>query len=170
MIEPRIYIADLAAYNAGILHGIWIDACQDIEDIQKQVRELLENSPVEDSEEYAIHDFEGFGSVRLSEYQGIYSAHEIACFIEQHGELGAELLNYFHENMEEALTALEDHYAGCHTSLEDFVQELTEETTDIPENISFYIDYSRMAYDMEVSGDIYTIETGAREVHIFWNR
>jgi hypothetical protein len=25
--EIRIYVADLAAYNAGHLHGVWIDAC-----------------------------------------------------------------------------------------------------------------------------------------------
>ena len=30
----RIYVADLAAYNAGYLHGVWIDASQDLEDIQ----------------------------------------------------------------------------------------------------------------------------------------
>jgi hypothetical protein len=28
-ITPSIYVADLAAYNAGILHGIWIDATQE---------------------------------------------------------------------------------------------------------------------------------------------
>ena len=26
--EPRIYVACLAAYNNGILHGAWIDAAQ----------------------------------------------------------------------------------------------------------------------------------------------
>ena len=30
-ITPRIYVADLAAYNAGRLHGVWIDATQDVE-------------------------------------------------------------------------------------------------------------------------------------------
>ena len=39
------------------------------------------------AEEYAIHDFEGYGSYRLGEYEGLESAHEIACFIEEHGEL-----------------------------------------------------------------------------------
>ena len=27
--EIRIYVADLAAYNNGKLHGVWIDATQD---------------------------------------------------------------------------------------------------------------------------------------------
>ena len=28
---PRIYVADLASYNAGRLHGVWIDAAQDLD-------------------------------------------------------------------------------------------------------------------------------------------
>ena len=53
----RIYVADLAAYNAGYLHGVWIDASQDLEDIQAQVDTMLAASPVKGAEEYAIHDF-----------------------------------------------------------------------------------------------------------------
>lgn len=52
--EIRIYVADLAAHNASHLHGVWID------DIQEQVSAMLAASPVEDAEEYAIQDFEGF--------------------------------------------------------------------------------------------------------------
>jgi hypothetical protein len=35
--------------------------------------------------------------------------------------------------------------------------------------LACYIDYVAMAYDMEVGGDIFTIETEFEEVHIFWN-
>ena len=58
--EIRIYVADQAAYNAGHLHGVWIDATLELDDIQGQVDAMLAPSPVEDSEEYAIHDFEWF--------------------------------------------------------------------------------------------------------------
>lgn len=53
--EIRIYVACLAAYNSGNLHGVWIDATADIDDIQDQINSMLESSPVEDAEEYAIH-------------------------------------------------------------------------------------------------------------------
>lgn len=43
--DIKIYVADLAAYNNGILHGVWIDATQEIDDIQQQINELLPNSP-----------------------------------------------------------------------------------------------------------------------------
>ena len=48
---PRIYVADLAAYNAGYLHGIWIDATQEIENIWQQIRTMLAASPMENAEE-----------------------------------------------------------------------------------------------------------------------
>ena len=31
--EIRIYVADLAAYNNGKLHGVWINASDDLDDI-----------------------------------------------------------------------------------------------------------------------------------------
>ena len=37
MTEPKIYVADLAAYNNGKLHGVWIDATLDLEDIQAEL-------------------------------------------------------------------------------------------------------------------------------------
>jgi antirestriction protein len=169
MCEPRIYVADLAAYNNGKLHGVWIDAALELDDIQEAVAKMLKASPEGFAEEYAIHDYEGFGSYRVSEYEGLESIHEVACFIEEHEELGAELLAHF-SSIDEARTAIDENYAGCYESVADFAEELTEDSVQIPESLARYIDYNAMAYDMEVSGDIFTIELGHREVHIFWSR
>jgi len=70
----EIYVVDLAAYNNGILHGVWIDATLDVEEMQEQVDAMLKASPVEDTEEYAIHDHEGLGDYRLDEYAGLEAA------------------------------------------------------------------------------------------------
>jgi len=104
----------------------------------------------------------------LGEYEGIDSAHEVACFIEERDEIGAELLNYY-SDIEEARKAIEENYCGCHESVADYAQELTEDTGNIPSHLEMYIDYERMGRDMELGGDIFTIEMGYREVHIFWN-
>lgn len=53
--DIRIYVADLAAYNNGKLHGVWINATDDLDDIQKQVNKMLAESPEGFAEEYAIH-------------------------------------------------------------------------------------------------------------------
>ena len=97
-----------------------------------------------------------------------FPIYEVACFIEEYPELAAELLGHFGDSIEEARKAIEDNYSGCYKSLADYAQELTEETSEIPEHLELYIDYERMGRDMELSGDIYAIETSYEEVHIFW--
>ena len=170
MCEIRIYVADLAAYNSGILHGIWIDATLDIDDIQDQVNAMLAASSVEGAEEYAIHDYEGFGGHTLSDYEGLQTANELACFIEEYPALGGEILNHFGGSLDDARKALEDHYSGCYASLAEYAQEWTDNTSEIPDQLENYIDYERMARDFEMSGDIYTIETAHDEIHVFWSR
>ncbi len=165
VLEPRIYVACLASYNAGILHGKWINVI-DIDSIWKEINTLLADSPEEDAEEWAIHDYEGFGALSLSEYESIEQVHALAEFIEEHGEMGAALLSHYGSNLEDASTALEN-YLGTYESLEDYARELTEETTQIPEQLTFYINYEAMARDMEMSGDVFTIEESFDCVHIF---
>jgi antirestriction protein len=126
-------------------------------------------SPVDGAEEYAIRDHEGFGGYALGEHEGIEAAHEIAVFIEEFPDFGGELINHFGD-LESARKSAEDNYAGCHKSLADYAAELTEETTTIPGSLRYYIDYERMARDMELSGDVFTIEEGYEQVHIFWSR
>ena len=139
-------------------------------DIWDEFKAMLKASPIEEeTEEYAIHDFEGYGSYRLSEYEGLERAHELAVFFEEHGELASELLDHYGDDIEEATKAKEENYCGCYSSLADYDQELTEQTSEVPKHLEFYIDYDKMGRDMEMSGDIFTIETAHDEVHIFWN-
>lgn len=165
--EIRIYAACLAAYNGGQLHGAWIDADQDAEAVMEAIQTMLAASPVAGAEEYAIHDYEGFGEVRLSEYEGIDSVCAMAAFIAEHEGLGRGVLAHF-SDLEEAEVALRDHYAGCYESAEDFAREITVQTTEIPQNIAFYVDFDAMARDMLIC-DIFKIEIGFQETHIFWS-
>ena len=51
----RIYVACLASYNNGTLHGRWIDATQGEAHIWHETRAMLATSPEPDAEEWAIH-------------------------------------------------------------------------------------------------------------------
>ena len=164
--EIRIYVACLAAYNNGILHGRWIDADQDAWAIYDEIRAVLAASPIPHAEEWAIHDHEGFEGVSIAEYEGIERVAELAAFIAEHGKLGAELVAYF-DAVEQARQALEDGYYGQFSSLADYVQELTEDCTAIPEHLRLYIDWQAMARDAELSGDVFTIQTAFDEIHVF---
>lgn len=164
--EIRIYVACLASYNNGVLHGAWIDADQDAWAIYDEVRAMLAASPVPGAEEWAIHDYEGFEGVRISEYAGFESVAEIAAFIAEHGRLGAELIGHFGD-VDQARQAIEQRYHGAFASLADYVQDMMEECTAIPEPLRYYIDWRAMARDAEMSGDLFTIQTAFDEVHIF---
>lgn len=168
--NPRIYVACLAAYNNGYLHGAWIDADQDADEIGKEISAMLARSPVEDAEEYAIHDYKGFEGVNISEYAGIDTVARIAAFIAEHGSLGAGLLEQFDGDMDQAESTLQDCYHGQFASLADYMEELTTESVTIPEALRYYIDWDAMARDAEMGGDLFTIETTNGEVHVFSNR
>lgn len=169
--HPRIYVACLAAYNNGYLHGAWIDADQDTNQMRDEIAAMLARSPIKGAEEYAIHDHEGFEGVSISEYAGIEKVARMGAFIAEHGALGAGLLEQFVGDIDQAETALQDCYHGQHASLADYMEELTVESgVTIPEALRYYIDWEAMARDAEMSGEFFTIETAHDEVHVFSSR
>ena len=62
-----------------------------------------------------------------------------------------------------------DNYLGEHASLADYAREIMEETTEIPPQLENYIDYEAIGRDMELNGDVFTIEERFDIVHIFGN-
>jgi len=166
--SPRIYVACLASYNAGILHGEWIEIGDDIDETWKEIRAILGNSPEPDAEEWAIHDYEGFGGLRITEYESIERIHEFAAFMEEHSDIGTLLIAEYDGDLEIAQGMVEN-YIGCYSSLADYAQELTEETVEIPVCLQYYIDYESMARDIRCNGETLEIEVGFREVHLFHN-
>ena len=131
---------------------------------------MLKASPLDEiCEEWAIHDYEGFEGAYIGEYYSFSRVVELAEFIGEHGELGAEVLNYYGGELKDALEAFEN-YSGEYESLADFAFELTEQSgVEIPKSVKDYIDYEAMAGDMSLSGDILTFETGPTSFHVFWS-
>jgi antirestriction protein len=169
-LEPRIYVACLASYNDGILHGAWVSAAQDEEDVAHEVQTMLGASPIAGAEEYAIHDHEGFCGLEVGEYMALAEVVELAGFLKEHGALGAAVVRVCGDDLDEAREALTNRYHGVFTSLAECFEALTEETTEITANLRPYIDWEKMAADAELSGDIFTIKTAHDEVHVFWSR
>jgi antirestriction protein len=164
--EPKIYVADLAAYTNGKLHGVWINALSELDEMFDSIKDMLKTSPERYAEEYAIHDYEGFDGCSLSEYQSIESVRKIAMFLDENPDLGVELLSYFNNDIKQAKNATLDNYQGCYDSLADYAQAITEDSTSIPSYLNYYIDYERMARDIEMSGEIFMIKRN-RSMHIF---
>jgi len=167
--RPRIYVACLAAYNNGRLHGRWIDATTP-DEIWCEVSAMLRASPEPDAEEWAIHDYEGFEGANFSEYASFETVCDLAEFIGEHGQLGARIYQHYGNDIEQARAAFED-YCGEYRSAADFAEELHNDLgTIIPESLSYYIDWQALARDMALNGEIMVFQTGFDEVHVFWTR
>jgi len=168
---PRIYVACLSSYNAGKLHGRWIECDQAVDDIRTQIKEMLSLSTEPLAEEWAIHDYEHFDGIALSEHECL---DDITAFCESRDEWG-ELLSLVVNQcgglgqLEEALKKLKNNYSGEADSLESWVENFLAESgklEKIPESLRYYIDFEQYARDLEVNGDISTIESDGK-VHIF---
>lgn len=165
---PRIYVADLSAYNSGVLHGRWIEVLEGAGCIRDQIQEMLRASPMPGAEEHAIHDYEGFNGYTVAEYESIEILCEVAEFMSDFSEFGGELLNVIGD-LEQARLIAEEGYCGFYASLADYAQELTEQCGDVPEHLAPYIDYEAMGRDMRMNGDLLVIEVGFEKAHVFHN-
>jgi antirestriction protein len=117
----RIYAASLSDYNDGRLHGVWIDLDSDttVEDIEDQISAMLKASPFARSEfaqrygmlaeEWAIHDYEGFGGIRLHESE---SLDRIVAIVDGIGRFGNAYLAWVLDTGEIDTGTFEDEYQG----------------------------------------------------------
>jgi antirestriction protein len=171
---PRVYLACLASYNAGILHGRWIEL-DGTEDLEEGLLEMRSSSPANDADEWAVHDHEHCG--HLGEYPGLQRLkmlEEAFKHAEAEG-LDWELLCAFcdhagHELEPQSVTLFHDSFTGSGFSLVDWCRQFFEETGEIeriPEHLRHYIDYQAYARDLEIN-DVFTVEHGG-ETHVFWN-
>ena len=154
--EPKIYIACLASYNNGILYGKWIDANQDASDLEEEISEILAGSPMADAEEWAIHDYDDFDDLRLSEYESLETISQVAENIVEHGELFIEAYKYTN-SIDETIEMLNDRFIGYYDSVIDYAEEITDIST-VPQHLQYYIDFESLARDIELSGEIHTFE------------
>lgn len=174
----RVYVACLAAYNNGWLHGKWIDAAQEYDTFIDEINAMLKESPVtkeygEIAEEWAIHDYEGFGNYRVEEWSSLKELCDIANLIEneEQGELILELMNYLGlgTSIDDAKEFLDNNYQGIHKDVGEYAEYITEEIgTEIPKHLQYYIDWDKMGRDMKLDGDIFTIELNDG-MHVFFN-
>ena len=165
MDTPQIYVAYLAAYNNGTLHGIWCDATQGVNEIYSDIRNMLAEGPIEGAEEWALHDYSGFGDARIDEYESIANVAKLAEFIEEFGALGAALLGEY--SIDDAQRCIEDNYHGAYDSEVDFAESIFEDCYGhaIPQNLIYYFDYEAFARDLFIN-DYFSVEA-VGQTHVF---
>jgi len=164
--RPRIYVASLSDYNDGRLHGRWMDAAIDDEELHAEVAAMLAASPMPGAEEFAIHDYEGFGPVRVAEYEPLGAVARIARGIAEHGPAFAHWASLVGSDPD-ALERFEDAYLGQVESIESYAEDLLDDLgilrqldDALPEQLHPYVtfDVAGFARDLELSGDVVTSE------------
>lgn len=173
-MTTRIYVACLASYNAGKLYGKWIDANQSPEEISAEIFEMLQASSEHGAEEWAVHDYEGFGEISLSEWPDIARVSKISGLIEEHGDAYSlwystqDAQNLEIEELEERFL---EQWQGAHESKEafaDYFLDSTGQLQEIPEFARRYFDFEAYARDLELSGD-YSFVRANGQVYAFAN-
>jgi antirestriction protein len=177
--DCRIYVASLADYNTGVLHGTWLEVT-DESTMRDEIETMLAESPTAKAEgcpaeEWAIHDFEGFGEVRLSEYEDLDWIVTLAEGAEEHGE--AFLAWVAHEpRHNREVSDFQEAFLGQWPSLAEYVEDFWEQCGDAPKAPSGswwhpanYVNWERMANDLELSGDVLVLEASSG-VFVFSNR
>jgi antirestriction protein len=176
-LRPRIYIASLSDYNAGRLHGIWIDATHEPEAIQEAIDEMLKASPTApDAEEWAIHDFEDFNGLHLGEWENLEHVSRIARGIEDYGVAFAHWATLVSED--EELAKFDERYLGKWEDVTEYAEDVLEdlginEELDrcVPKNLRPYVklDSEGFGRDLVLGGDITAIDIHGG-VYLFANR
>ena len=172
---PRIYVASLADYNEGRLHGAWLDVRGEPRELEEGVRAMLAASKVPGAEEWAIHDHEGFAPLRLGEHESLERVARIGEGIARHGEAFKHWATIEGITRLDLVQGFEDAYRGHWESLEAFAQDFWEDcgfddaiAKVIPEQLQAYVRFDAQAFarDLELSGDI-SSSAGDGGVYIF---
>ncbi len=157
--SPRIYVACLAAYNAGQLHGEWINADRETHEILADIKSMLERSPESRAEEWAVHDYEGFNSISLREWHDMERVSALAKLIVAHGEpfsIWYESQDGSNFDISELEEMFLEQWQGSFESETDFAYKLLEETgqlSELPAWAQNYFDYESYARDLHLGGD-----------------
>ena len=175
--SPRIYVASLTDYNAGRLHGAWIDCDEGPDAIWEAVRAMLAASPEARSfpeggpaEEYAIHDFEGWHGIRWDEMANLDQVAEVGELLAEHG---AAFAAWYDDDdrlgdLGDLGNQFEDAYRGEWGSIGDYAEQFCADVgTDIPEHLAMYVDFEAMGRDWIYGGDLWTADADGGGVYVF---
>ena len=123
--SPKIYVADLEAYNNGKLVGKWLDLSDysDADELEEAIQDLLTEWG---AEEYAIHDTENIPSSMYSEYMGARDFEELYTMIDlaNDKDLPLEVVQEIVSQFDESAV---DEFYGKYDSAEDFAESLVDD-------------------------------------------
>jgi antirestriction protein len=171
----RIYVADMAACDAGHQRGVWIDIDGDTDpgEVRAEIAALLATSPVRAAVEWSIRDHNGYGGIEIGEFDSIERIVAITDLLADHA---AEVIAPFVHGWgsrpaAEMRSAFEEAYQGRWETRDHYAEEVLageELLAQVPERLRGYLELGRLLRDAERSGALWTVET-ADGIHVIAN-
>jgi len=117
---------------------------------------------VASAEEYAIHDYEGFGPFTVSEYSSVVEVVRMAEILNNDSDSEHVALDFLVNHLNYELNDIKgklDAVCIFNGSRSDYAEELTADCgREVPDWLSYYIDYDAIGRDMEINGEIVEID------------
>lgn len=184
MDECRVWVGNLAAYNAGRLVGDWVDATD-----EDAVRELFAKVTRGGEVEHYIGDVDGpkFFRDTVGEYGGedvIIGAAELLAAVDGNAESFAAWLDMLdtYEQRDAVkdpagtVERFEDEFRGTWDSIGEYAEELATDCAGSREDADRLrggewpyscIDWERAGRELVMGGDVWTADAGGGSVHVF---
>jgi antirestriction protein len=151
MDAPAIYVANLAAYNAGSLRGAWINPSSDVDELNEQILAAIGGNA---DNEWAIHDYNSFPN--LGEHPSVKEIAKVAAMFDEHDhdavraaidEAGVRYLDQAESMLENGFREFD---MRKDEAMEEYAQELADHGVLSKEFLLQYVDWSRVAVRMDV--------------------
>jgi len=142
---PRVWVGCLAAYNAGTLHGEWVDVeGMDAEDLYQAILDVLKSSPEPGAEEWGFFDHEDLPGI--GEYSAVEDVIETAELVNKYpiALVTGVLANGI--KLAELGEWLGDRSYGHYESRAEYAQEYHEGAPEHP--LDGYIDWDAVGRDL----------------------
>jgi antirestriction protein len=123
---------------------------------------MLAASPEPGAEEWAIHDYEGFGPLRISEWESFQRVAAIGKGIDEYGLGFAAWLSYDESRDPSDLTAFEDAFLGEYESLRAYAEDWADtaglyDQVDKIDSPYIAVDLDLLERDLDI--ELYTVES-----------
>ncbi len=165
-MTARVWIGCLAAYNAGRLHGRWVDV-DGTTDLEAAKDDILASSAEPGAEEWFIADYEGFGGIEIGESESLATVQHYAELIEEQGEAIALFIADGHEPED-----FQEAYRGVWDDEQDFTRALVDDLGLLDradQHLASYFDYAAYARDLFID-DFWAAADSRGRLHVFDRR
>jgi len=166
----KLYITDLAAYNAGKLIGSWVDTTIEQEEFDSKIKDILDegtracNDTIQHEEVFITDwEFESIEIFKINEHDSIPAIKNIIDLllesVEEHQYRIIKFLldNFIVNSVEEAIEKVDDVIIYENMDMKQVAEEYLElvDLSDVPDLIKHNIDFQGIAIDLEMDGTYY---------------